>query len=520
MLKKSQVATELFFAIGFILLFFVVMSLINFDKAQDISKIQRISVERGLCQEISNAISSTYSKGDGSSVTLDLKDHSVEFNKESQTLLVDDEYPCTLPITDITDGSQNNIFSISDIENLRITNIDNIVYINPDCVTYPISYAEDDNGKRITSLVKYNDAIKSRLSFKRYVNNSIQDYNQYMEDHNLRIAFLNKANGCDQTQELNLFHSIDCAYADDPDYQNFRCHIFKSESTIQDLFENENGYSLQNYQLVVLEQHPQQYPSSDQMQLLEDWVEQGNVLIAGDRLSKSSSNLFGVSWSYVKTDTIGSYLTLDSSFYTYPDKFLVLGGSAQVPATWDPSSSHYVSCTGLCTATNYTNFARFSNNNHGLSRWYYGSGEVYYFSSICNVPDIYNGGSLTTRVGDLIERIIGSYKNTYINTTLDFEPELGYTATTQNRTLTAFLIESNPTGPDPSYLGSIQEQVDDNYIFSCTGLTELNNFCTMDIANLLGDKIKLKTDFTIYEFKTIERFVDVDYQELKICYEY
>jgi len=42
----------------------------------------------------------------------------------------------------------------------------------------------------------------------------------------------------------------------------------------------------------------------------------------------------------------------------------------------------------------------------------------------------------------------------------------------------------------------------------------------MDIANLLGDKIKLKTDFTIYEFKTTERYVDIDYQDLKVCYDY
>ena len=520
MLKKAQAATELFFAIGLILLFFMMMFLINSEKTQNITTIQRSSVERGLCQEISNAISNIYSKGDGSSVTLDLRDHSVEFNRESQTLLVDDEYPCTIPITDVTDGTQNNVFSVSDIENLRITNINNVVYINTACITYPLSFAEDHNSKTITSQLKYNDLVKARLEFKRNVNNSIQDYNQYLIDHDLRIAMLNKANGCDQPQEENIFHSFNCQEAGTPGYETLRCHIFKSESTIADLFENENGYSLQNYQLIVLEQQSQQFPDSEQMVILEDWVSQGNVLIAGDRLAKKSSDLFGISWTYVQNDPIGYFLTLDSSYYSNPDKFLILGGTAQDPATWDPSSSHYVSCTGLCTEINYTNFARFPDNKHGLSRWYYGSGEVYYFSSMCNDPDTYNGGSLTTRVGDLINRIIGSYKNAYINTTIDFEPELGYTATTQNTTKTVFFIESNPVQPDPSYSGSISEQVDDNYRFRCSGLTEANNLCNMDIANLLGDKIKLKTDFSIYEFKTTERYVDIDYQDLKVCYEY
>ncbi|MBS3146983.1 hypothetical protein J4471_04785 [Candidatus Woesearchaeota archaeon] len=518
--KRGQVSTELFFAIGFILLFFMAITLINFEKNQSVKNISTDIELRNICLSIANAITNVYSKGMGATEIIKLNNHQAEFNLDNQVIMLDDSYTCTIPITDVTDGTPNTVFTITS-NSLRITNLYEIVYINldPFCITYNANYAEDSNGRKITALLKYDDGSSTAIQLKRRLNNNIPDYNQYLADHDLRIAFIDVGNACTSAQQGNILSSISCATISasnpTPDL-NDRCHKYTYfDTTIQQSFLN--LINSNEYNLVIIEDEI--IPVSI-LNALSTWIQNGNILLLGGKyINFKADTRFGVIWNYPSPaiDT----LTVTNQYYLNPDLFLIFASGA----SWSNMQKMYLTECLTCTpdAQDYSSIAKFATNVDGIARWTFGSGEVYYFSSMCHPNDFYGLGTLTIDIGTMIRNIIGVQKYGYINVTTDFQPELQYGATLENSSNLEFNVASSPWIPVSDYNYRLYEEVDNNYELECASLEQISQFnykCNMKLKNLIDNYITTKTDFTIFEVNSVSRFINIDYQNLKVCYTY
>mgnify|MGYP001609558141 CR=1 FL=1 len=270
---------------------------------------------------------------------------------------------------------------------------------------------------------------------------------------------------------------------------------------------------LAGYKIIVIQDEQLSVP---QMDALEDWVEAGGILIYGGKIMSASNNRFGIRWNYVKTDTVLNNLTAVANFYTNPDPYLELGGSISNRATWDPNAEHYATKCSSCNpaAVNYTVIANFTSaSKTGLSHWNFGNGTVYHFSSLCSPNDIYNTGTLTVKINEMIKRMLGSYKYNYLDTVIDFDPELGFNGTTSNIATLKYRINM-PSG----YHLNLFEKYLGNFILKCTEQTISGNKCVFSPSSLDVNQIRLRSEFYVQEFNINNRQVDIDYQDIQICY--
>jgi len=509
--KKAQAATELLFAIGFIMLFFIMITLINFERSSNIKDIDKTLDERALCQQISNGISNVYSKGHGTSTVIKFKDHNATFDKNNQVILIDDNYPCTIPLRDISNGTNTtSVFTLT-AQDLRLQNINNVVYINSNCFTYYVSDAEDSNGTKYTNKVKYNDNNYANISLSNKIDGSIEDYEDFLRDNIINISFIDVGNECPDLQMNQILQDFGCSddFREGNAPPTTNCHIYHDNGHIHKFFNNAN--LLQGYKIVVIEQ---EQLTNSQLDELEDWVEAGGILIYGDKILSASGNKFGSRWNY-KSDTINNNWTALNSFYTNPDSYLELGGTINNKARKDPDAEHYSSDCISCIpdAVNYTVIAEFLNGDNAISRWNFGNGTVYHFSSLCDPQDAYNTGTLTVKINEMIKRMLGSYKYNYLDTVIDFDPELGFNGTTSNITTLKYRINIQS-----GYNLSLYEKYLGDFILKCTDQTILNNQCAFNPSSLAVNQIRLRTEFYVKELNIINRQVDIDYQDIQICY--
>src|SRR3989338_5086089 len=328
--KKAQAATELLFAIGFIMLFFIMITLINFERSSNIKDIDKTLDERALCQQISNGISNVYSKGHGTSTVIKFKDHNATFHKNNQVILIDDNYPCTIPLRDISNGTNTtSVFTLT-AQDLRLQNINNVVYINSNCFTYYVSDAEDSNGTKYTNKVKYNDNNYANISLSNKIDGSIEDYEDFLRDNIINISFIDVGNECPDLQMNQILQDFGCSddFREGNAPPTTNCHIYHDNGHIHKFFNNAN--LLQGYKI-------------------------------------------GSRWNY-KSDTINNNWTALNSFYTNPDSYLELGGTINNKARKDPDAEHYSSDCISCIpdAVNYTVIAEFLNGDNAISRWNFG----------------------------------------------------------------------------------------------------------------------------------------------------
>ena len=512
--KRGQAAAEIFFAIGFIMLIFILIAALNIERGQGVNKAKETIEESDLCSQISSAISSVYSKGPGTSSKIDFSNHNISFNAENQVATIDDKYPCRIPLRDITNGT-SPIFDFTQ-KNLRIENRNNIVYINSNCIVYPVEYAIDEKGVIVTSKVKNKDDVYANITFTIQTNTSISNYSQWLIDNYINISFIDVGNECPDSQMNAILKDFGCS----DDFQQGQappttnCHIYHDNGHLNQFFTDDK--LLPGYKIVVMEQEEL---STGQLEDLEEWIEEGGILIYGDKISSASSNRFGSRWNYVKTDQSLYNLTALDSFYTSPDPYLELGGSITNKATWDPDAQHYTTdCIGCNPdAANYTVIARFPNSNDAISRWELGNGTVYHFSSLCHPNDIYNTGILTIKLNEMLKRILGFNQIGYLDTRFAYEPQLGSTSTISNKTTLKYRI-SNP----PSYYNiQISEKLNNNnLVLKCTRQNITNEQCDFSPSNPFESNINIRTEFISTNIIDKTRTADIDYQNIEICYNY
>src|SRR3989344_5726398 len=314
-MAKAQASTEIFFAIGFIMLFFILITFINFERSQQTKNIDETLNLRDKCLAISNP----------------------EFTIQANTL--------------------------------KLQNINNKVYINIPCINYPISHAEDHNTRRLTSQLRYPDNIDGRIYLSRRINTSIQDYNEYLVDHNFKIAMIDVGNACTSTQQNNILNGLICDQITDSNtLPTGNCHLYKSFSSItQPVFLN----NLNDYKIIIIED--EMLPDNI-LNSLESWLNQGGILIFGGRnIALSSRDIFGIKWNYQK---LSGTINVINDYYLNPDFFLSLGGTLNSPASWSlPETIWATPCqncipNGSPVAVNYTLIGKYmSSNKDGYARW-------------------------------------------------------------------------------------------------------------------------------------------------------
>lgn len=97
-LKKSQVSIEMLFAIGTILLLFTVVLIVVIDKRTELRNTKNFLELRDDCLKISNTINEIFIDGDGTNITIKIKNNaSVQENFLSVTDGKNEVY-CTFPI--------------------------------------------------------------------------------------------------------------------------------------------------------------------------------------------------------------------------------------------------------------------------------------------------------------------------------------------------------------------------------------------------------------------------------------
>ena len=528
-MNKAQASTEIFFAIGFIMLFFILITFINFERSQQTKNVDETLNLRDKCLSISNAVSSVYTKGPGGTTTVNLNNNRATFNINSQTLMIEDIYSCTIPIKDFTDGVADPItnpeFTIQ-AKNLKFQNINNKVYINIPCINYPISHAEDHNARKLTSQLKYPDNIDGRIHLRRRINTSIQDYNEYLVNHNSKIAMIDAGNACTSTQQNNILSGLNCAQITDTNpLPTGNCHLYKSFSSItQPVFLN----NLNDYKIIIIED--EMLPDNI-LNSLESWLHLGGILIFGGRnIALSSRDVFGIKWNYKK---ISDTITVVNDYYINSDFFLSLGGDINSPASWSLPETIWASpcqnCipNGFPTAVNYTLIGRYTfSGQDGYARWVYGLGEAYLFASICHNTDKYTTNPdryLTVDVGNMIKKMIGTQKFGYINATIDFEPQIDFPLTTQNQSSIEFNFFNVPQPPPydtTDYNVKQYEKVNNDFYLAGNNYIEGLYQQPVILNSWLGSSINYKTEFIVHELNLVERYVDINYQDLIICYEY
>src|SRR3989344_6330880 len=138
--KKCQVGIETIFIISGLLILFIVISLGFIEKTNEVTESQRFLAKTDVCINIANAISSAYSKGEGTVIKISAKDHKIDFDGNNQRIVIDDSYDCDIPLASISDGT-NSSFTFESQE-LRLENKENTVFINQNCYPFPVDFAQ------------------------------------------------------------------------------------------------------------------------------------------------------------------------------------------------------------------------------------------------------------------------------------------------------------------------------------------------------------------------------------------
>ena len=97
-MKRSQTSIEFIFAIGMVLLIFLFIMGVAFNKSIDVNRIKRTIETKDTCTKFSSAIMNAFLHGNGTRINLKLDYNATTF-PNSRLVSVDDDYvTCSIPI--------------------------------------------------------------------------------------------------------------------------------------------------------------------------------------------------------------------------------------------------------------------------------------------------------------------------------------------------------------------------------------------------------------------------------------
>ena len=325
--------------------------------------------------------------------------------------MIDNSYPCTIPLTSLRNGTESSIFTISQ-QKITLENKANIVYVNSNCVTYPVSFARDSSNKIYTNLVKYNDNNPANITLVSKITD-VENFDEYIQKHNIRIAYITVGQGSACTSE-----QLTDFFADDLKCQQISswpgstlCDTYTSSSDVSNIFwPHINDYA------IVFAEDPGNVLNDNSYRTINRWVDKGGVLLWSRNLDPDAK-IAGITWK--SQGGANCPLTATSYYYNNPDPYLILGGDISSPAQWTPKKCYYIE-NNPATTTQYNNIAEYSDGKDGTATWHNGSGFAYYFSSTCETG--FNYGDFTQKIREALEKIIGTTKSNYLQTNITISP--------------------------------------------------------------------------------------------------
>ncbi|MBI2670843.1 hypothetical protein HYX18_02610 [Candidatus Woesearchaeota archaeon] len=571
--KKTQVAIEAIFVIGFLFMFFIMLYLVSSDKTLQFSKTKSSLEQRELCLQIASGINEVYSRGEGTVLRLDLKAHKVRFDGPNQNLEVDNNYICNIPLKEISDGS-TNIFTISQGGKIQMSNIENVVVVNSNCVTNKVSFASDSGLKVVTDLVKDIDTDRATIPLSRVVQ-ACSSGADCLSQYNLKMAYITKCKSNCQAQDIcmpeefktNLISEYRCVeYPQGANPTN--CDLFVGTSSFWDV-----GVDINKYALIVFENINNIADNGAHQSSVENWVKNGNTLILLGDIAQLSNNgqidILGIRWTSLQNAPNPNRVTTTNAYYISvnngQEPYILFGGDSGNRAYWTPARGHHMQNLNSDNlpdpstpkAFNFISEAVYSDNTIGLGKWEYGTtssfGQVYFFSSCVpnNDPYIYLSNQLTPcpdtnpndeycntfqlRLRESIQRIFGTYFLGYLETIIPITKIL-------NAPVTDIVI-STKHYIDTLPQGAVVEEFVDEYLTSnssykkiCdlkTSTTEildpadldpidrtgLNPACDeINTMKVLDNEIKLRTIAKVTR-PQLNKNSYYNYQDLKVCYD-
>lgn len=111
-MKKSQISVELLFAVGFVVLIFIILLAFTMERRYEVSKTEITLNEKAECYKLSNLISGVFNSGTGTGMTENLKYNAEIDSSEGSIFIGEGRFFCTFPIKGVT-GPTGTIFNIS-----------------------------------------------------------------------------------------------------------------------------------------------------------------------------------------------------------------------------------------------------------------------------------------------------------------------------------------------------------------------------------------------------------------------
>lgn len=508
--KRSQVANEAIFVIGFLLLFFLLIFLVVSQRSSQFVSTKVNLEQRELCLKLASGINEVYSKGSGTVLRLDLKNHKVNFNGKEQVIEIDNKYQCNIPLKEISDGG-SSIFEV-DSGKIQLANIENIVYVNSNCVTNRVSFAQDNHLRVVTDLVRDSDNRRAKIDLARFINGTITNLTAYIVEKKIRLAYVTESSGVDvcTNNQLENYLTTDYQCKTYPNPSNTYCDKFTNAGPFWPLLNNYSIIFLENIGSVI-----------DKKTELENWTNNGGALILLGKISDSAGTtpvILGIQWT--KNQNPPSNITATSEYYAAVaagrEQLLFMGGNVTDPATWEPKRGHYVSNT--TNALSFIKEGSYNTGQIGLARWDFGSGFSYFFSSCLesNNDDSYNFGNFTQRIREALQRMVGTYYSGYLDTKIINNEKIGVSV--KNITVN---IEHYMDGVLSLEELSIYNSTTNNYTRLCyltSSSIDYIDTCTIQNSTLLGSEVRFRAGAIVNKIN-LDKSAYYDYQDLKVCYE-
>lgn len=419
---------EFLFVIGAVLLLFILLAAVIYEKRLETSRTSSALSRLGLCHELSSNIVSVYNGGDGATSRIMPLPYNVSISPSSRLIEIisrgerDDFVTCTIPIEKVVyydtahnyyngsvegyisslQGYNNSAYPAFNINttSIQLENIGGRVFISSRCNINEIDFAEVQSIQG-----NYNPVM---LPLKSLDNKTLEllagmrgeaGEGEYM--FNVAYAKLGSPYCIlSVLQELGYTGSDQCVEYKKGNPQS-KCDIFYNTNLIRDYLLNPNTPDFTNwYNIIIYEDVQNLNPS--QLSMYEERIKSGAwALLSGQVLDSSSGYAFGA-YLYTNTPSGGTASLVQQD----PEGFF--SPLSRSPITFSGTGSA-VNLGGL---VNYYSLYRFNNppQNDAVARWKYMDsgephGDVYYFNNYCD---------MLPEVKELLKNILSVEYFTYI----------------------------------------------------------------------------------------------------------
>lgn len=506
-LKKSQASLEMLFALIIIIIIFSATALFFYNRSQETVATEAFLEKRNLCFKLADNINSIFTNGDGAMVRIDHISYDVTFNGDERAIFVEDT-SCSIPIKEITNGVSSE-FTIPPSQTIQMENRDNVVYISSNCLIDIPLYAEASSTEPgepniVTNLVRRDDNKYADVFLPHIYSRDILDIGQYLEEQDIRMAYIRVGQHCSNPAFDGLWGSYGCVkYSQQPDFSGTRCDIYQDVPDLN-IFFSKDYY--RNYTLMVFENTELTDPQIDE---LEADIPNSKYAFFTGKISQSvlplqSGEVFNVMYYETNPNADGP-----ATVQPYEDNFFQLISGNQYYLL----GSNMEAVKNVNNIPKYVRIADFSEplippiGLDSMARWDFGDGTIYYLSNVCEEDII-------AELGKSIRKIIGAvgvgklYAEFELNSLLgdDFEKNESriFISHKEDRVnITIFNITYNDGGAWTSVCGNISGS-----------LSEKRDSC-----NYTSDKEEIKTEiYFAAGIKDLKKAAHVDVEYIQVCY--